>query len=94
MPKRYVCKDCSIVESKKGDCKSCGKELDVIIFPWTFLTVLPYLSAGIASIFLIISYITDYFFLIGITFVFIGLGLILDHYYQKRLDKISKDIIR
>ena len=93
MPSRYVCKKCSNVSTKKMKCSLCGNEVRDVEFPWTWRTALPYILAGIGAVLLILSHILDLILLIGATLTLVVLGLVLDHLYQKELDKRAKDKI-
>jgi len=55
---------------------------------------IPFFLAGIAAFLLIISFLTESFLLIWFTFPIIGAGLIYDHFYQKHIEKILKDMIK
>lgn len=94
MNKRYICADCKNIETKSQECEFCGEKMDEIIFPFTFRTVLPYISAAVSGLFLLGSYLFQKPILIWFSFPFIALGLILDHFYQKELDRKAKDIIK
>ncbi len=54
---------------------------------------LPYILAGMAAFILVLSFISDMDLLIWATFPLIALGLILDHIYQKELDRKARDEI-
>lgn len=68
--------------------------MEEVKFPWKFRTFLPYLMASIAAVLLLAAYMTGMTILIWIVFIPILVGLILDHLYQKELDRKAREIIR
>ncbi len=91
MPKRYVCTECGKIQNRKETCKECKEEMERVDFPWTINTILPYIFASGAGIVLLVSYLSGMFGLIWLTFPLILIGLIIDHYYQKKLDLKAKE---
>ena len=94
MPSRYVCKKCSNVKKKKEKCSLCGSEVREVKFEWTWRTALPYIIAGIGAALLILSHVFNMVLFIWITLILVAVGLVLDHLYQKELDKTAKDKIK
>lgn len=93
MPKRFVCRECKNINDKRSKCEGCGEEMETIEFPWTYETFIPYICAGIAAILLFLAYITGEFLIVWATFPLIAIGLIVDHLYQKKLDRKAEDKI-
>jgi len=94
MPKRYVCRGCSHVDDKKGSCNDCGEKMEKVEFPWTLQAVLPYVFAATAAFVLIVAYLTGRFRLIWLTFPLVIIGLVIDHYYQRKLDIKAKESVK
>ncbi len=89
MPKRYVCTNCMTVKPRGTFCRNCGEERVELTFRHTPWTTLPYLLAVIAGCILLMSYLTDMFIIIWLTFPIIATGLIIDHFCQKQIDDES-----
>lgn len=94
MPKRYVCTGCGKIQHRKETCGNCGEEMETIDFPWTLQTALPYIFASAAGTVLLAAYLSKMFMLIWLTFPLILIGLLIDHYYQKKLDLKAEDRIK
>lgn len=87
MPKRYVCKNCNTLNKSKGSCPVCKDDLSELEFRHTPWTTLPYLLAGIAACILVMSHLTGINILLWFTFPLIALGLVADHFCQKKIDE-------
>ncbi|MFO7992197.1 MAG: hypothetical protein R6U61_07915 [Thermoplasmata archaeon] len=94
MPKRYICVDCGTMDDKKSTCKSCSREMEIIEYPWEWKAFVPYVSAGLAGLCLLLSYILDITLLTWAALPLIAFGLIFDHFYQKELDEEAREVIR
>lgn len=94
MPKRYICRECKEVYSKKRECKICEGETEEIDFDINIWSLFPYIMAGFAGVFLMSAYIFNIPILIWMTFPFIIIGVLADSYYQKRVDDRARKIIR
>lgn len=94
MPTRYICRECEKMEEKEQMCWSCEEEMEEIHYPWTLYALTPYISASIAGLLLLFSYALSMPLLIWFTFPLIAAGLIVDHFYEKKIDEKTKDIIK
>jgi len=92
--KWYLCRECGRAFDKKKICPSCGKPLEEANISRGFEGSIPFILAGVALCLLIVSFLTDYFLLIWLTFPIIAAGLIYDHLYQKHVEKVLKDMIK
>lgn len=94
MPKRYICVNCGTMDDKKDTCKSCGKEMETIEYPWGWKTLVPYILAGLAGGCLLLSYLLEIALLTWAAFPIIAVGLVFDYYYQKELDDEAREVIK
>ncbi|MBS3782753.1 MAG: hypothetical protein KGY66_01195 [Candidatus Thermoplasmatota archaeon] len=92
--KWYICRECGSTSEKEKECPSCGKPMEEVEVSRGFEGSIPFLLAGIAAVLLILSFLTDRFILIWLTFPIIGAGLIYDHLYQKHVKNALKDTIK
>ncbi len=92
--KLYVCRDCVRTSDKDKECPSCGKIMEEVEISRGIEGSIPYILAAIAAALLIVSFLSDRFLLVWLTFPIIGVGLIYDHLYQKHVEKVLKDTIK
>jgi len=92
--KWYLCRNCGTITDKEKGCPSCGKPMEEVEISRGLEGSIPFILAGIAASILLLSFLTEHFLLIWLTFPVIGAGLIYDHLYQKHVENILKDMIR
>lgn len=92
--KRYVCRECVRTSDKEEDCPSCGEPMEEVEISRGLEGSIPFILAGVAAVLLAISFLTDYFLLIWLTFPIIASGLIYDHLYEKHVESLLKDMIK
>jgi len=92
--KWYVCRDCVRTSDKDKGCPSCGKIMEEVEISRGIEGSIPFVLAAIAASLLLLSFLTDSFLLVWLTFPIIGVGLIYDHLYQKHVEKVLKDTIK
>ncbi|MFO8110006.1 MAG: hypothetical protein R6U17_05740 [Thermoplasmata archaeon] len=93
MPRRYICRDCKRINSRKKTCDFCGESMEVLEYDLTAEGMIPYALAGMAGLFLLLSYMLGTTVLIWFTFPLIAVGLILDHIFQEKLDRRAKSVL-
>lgn len=94
MPKRYICRECKEIYSKKRECKICEDNTEEILFETSIWTLFPYIMAGVAGLFLLSAYLFNMPFLIWMTFPLIVVGILFDNYYQNKMDEKARDMIK
>ncbi len=65
--------------------------MEVLEYDITLEGVIPYILAAAAGLLILISFLFNYAVLIWLTFPLIAIGLIVDHLFQKKLDKEAKE---